>query len=174
VEGGQVLAGDNFSDPSSGWTQLQTPDYALGYRDGAYVISSQPGLGAIFSFGSPLAQSNAVIGADVRLVRGLGGLIFGPDNSYRWYVSADGRFRVDLRGSTIVPATPSRAIRRGTNRLVVAASGRRASLYANGVLLTNLDLSAPLAGTTYGFVVLSGPSGAESVFDNLTVRTLPR
>ena len=46
--------------------------------------------------------------------------------------------------------------------------------YANGTLLANLNVPAPLAGTTYGFVVIPGPNGGEGIFDSLTVRTLPR
>ena len=174
VESGRVLISDTFNDPSSGWANLQTATYTLGYRDGAYAITTEAGTGSIFSFGAPLAQGNVVLGADVTPVRGLAGVLFGPDNSFRFFISGDGRFRVDQQGNALVPATASNAIRRGTNRLAIAAAGRRASLYANGVLLTNLDLPASLEGTTYGFVVLSGPRGGEGVFDSLTVRTLPR
>jgi hypothetical protein len=174
VESGQVLVADTFSDPGSGWANLQTATYTLGYRDGAYAITTEPGTGSIFSFGAPLAQSNVVLGADVTPVRGSAGMIFGPENSFRFFISGDGRFRVDQQGQALVPWTASNAIRRGTNRLSVAAAGRRASLYANGVLLTNLDLPTALEGTTYGFVVLAGPRGGEGVFDSLTVRTLPR
>lgn len=174
VESGRVLVSDTFNDPSSGWANLQTATYTLGYRDSAYAITTDPGTGSIFSFGAPLAQGNVVLGADVTPVRGFAGVLFGPDNSFRFFISRDGRFRVDQQGKPLVPPTASNAIRRGTNRLAVAAAGRRASLYANGVLLTNLDLPASLEGTTYGFVVLAGPRGGEGVFDSLTVRTLPR
>lgn len=174
VESGQVLDGDNFSNPASGWPILQEPAYSLGYRDGAYVITSQPNTGAIFAYGSPLSQSNAIIGADVIPVRGSAGLNFGPDNSYRFVISADGRFRVEQRGRVIVRPTASNAIRAGRNRLVLAVVGTRASVYANGTLLANLNVPAPLAGTTYGFVVIPGPNGGEGIFDSLTVRTLPR
>ncbi len=174
VESGQVLVADTFDDPGSGWTSLQAESYTLGYRDGAYAITTNPGTGSIFSFGAPLAQGNVVISADVTPVRGSAGLIFGPENSYRFFVSGDGRYRVDQRGQSIVAPTASNAIRRGTNRLSIAAAGRRVSLYANGVLLTNLDLPTSLQNTTYGFVVLSGPQGGEGVFDGLAVRALPR
>lgn len=174
LESGRVLVSDSFDDPGSGWPQLKAATYTLGYRNGAYAITTNPGTGSIFSFGSPLAQGDVVIGADVTPVRGSAGLIFGTDNSYRFFVSADGRFRVDQRGQALVPSTANRAIRQGTNRLTVAAAGRRVSLYANGVLLTNLDLPASLEGTTYGFVVLAGTRGGEGVFDALTVRGLPR
>jgi hypothetical protein len=174
VESGQVLVADAFDDPGSGWANLQSEGYTLGYRDGAYAITTNPGTGSIFSFGAPLAQGNIVISADVTAVRGSAGLIFGPENSYRFFVTGDGQYRVDQRGRSIVAPTASNAIRRGTNRLSIAAAGRRISLYANGVLLTNLDLPASLQDTTYGFVVLAGPQGGEGVFDALTVRTLPR
>jgi hypothetical protein len=174
VESGQVLVADAFDDPGSGWANLQAEGYTLGYRDGAYAITTNPGTGSIFSFGAPLAQGNVVIGAEVTPVRGSAGLIFGPDNSYRFFVSGDGRYRVDVSGRSLVAPTASNAIRRGTNRLSLAAAGRRVSLYANGVLLTNLDLPTSLQDTTYGFVVLAGPQGGEGVFDALTVRTLPR
>jgi hypothetical protein len=175
LEGGAVLVADNFSDPASGWTTLQEASYSLGYRDGAYAITSAAGTGGIFSYGSPLGQSNAIIGADVTPVRGAAGLIFGPGNSYRFVITGDGGYRVERQGSgVIVPQTRSRAVRAGVNRLVIAAAGQRVSLYANGALLANLDLAAPLAGTTYGFIVIAGPRGGEGIFDNLTVRTLPR
>lgn len=175
VEAGQVLVADDFGDPSSGWASQQAAGYSLGYRGGSYAITSQPGTGAIFSYGAPLNQSNVVIAASVTPVRGVAGLIFGPDNSYRFVIAADGSYRVEQNGRVAVPASPSRAVRRGgTNRLAIAASERRASLYANGVLLANVDLSAPLQGTTYGFVVIAGPRGGEGVFDDLMVRTLPR
>lgn len=174
VESGQVLDGDNFGNPASGWPILQEPAYTLGYRDGVYVISSQPNTGAIFAYGSPLSQSNAIIGADVIPVRGSAGLNFGPDNSYRFVISANGQFRVEQRGRVIVRPTASNAIRAGRNRLVLAVVGTRASVYANGTLLANLNVPAPLAGTTYGFVVIPGPNGGEGIFDSLTVRTLPR
>jgi hypothetical protein len=174
VESGQVLVADAFGDPGSGWPILQEPNYTLGYRDGAYVITSQPNTGAVFAYGSPLGQNNAIIGADVTPVRGAAGLNFGPNNSYRFVISADGRFRVEQRGRVIVRPTASNAIRAGRNRLVLAVVGTRASVYANGVLLANLNVSAPLAGTTYGFVVIPGPNGGEAIFDSLTVRTLPR
>lgn len=175
LEGGQVLDGDNFSNPASGWPSLQEATYTLGYRDGAYVITSQPNTGAIFAYGSPLGPSNAIIGADVIPVRGAAGLNFGPDNSYRFLISADGRFRVEQRGGrVIVRPTASNAIRAGRNRLVLAVVGTRASVYANGTLLANFNVPTPLAGTTYGFVVVPGPNGGEGIFDSLTVRTLPR
>lgn len=174
VESGQVLDGDNFGNPASGWPILQEPTYTLGYRDGAYVITSQPNTGAIFAYGSPLSQSNAIIGADVIPVRGSAGLNFGPNNSYRFVISANGQFRVEQRGRVIVRPTASNAIRAGRNRLVLAVVGTRASVYANGTLLANLNVPAPLAGTTYGFVVIPGPNGGEGIFDSLTVRTLPR
>lgn len=165
---------EDFSDPASGWPVLQQPNYTLGYRDGVYVITTQPGTGTIFAFGSPLRGSNVVIGADVTAVRGSAGLLFGPNNTYRFLVSGDGRFRVEQPGRVLVPPTASRALRGGTNRLVIAAAGNRASLYANGVLLTNLNLPSPLAGTTYGFAAVPGRNGGEGLFDNLTVRGLPR
>lgn len=174
VESGAVLDGDNFGNPASGWPTLQQPAYTLGYRDGTYVITSQPNTGAIFAYGSPLSQSNAIIGADVIPVRGSAGLNFGPDNSYRFVISANGQFRVEQRGRVIVRPTASSAIRAGRNRLVLAVVGTRASVYANGTLLANLNVPAPLAGTTYGFVVIPGPNGGEGIFDSLTVRTLPR
>jgi len=174
LESGQVLVGDSFSDASSGWAILQEQDYTLGYRDNAYAITAGPNVGTIFSFGAPLAQGDVVIGADVTPVRGSAGLIFGADNTYRFLISGDGRFRVEQRTGIVVGPTASRAIRAGTNRLVIAAVGRRASLYANGVLLTNLDMPTPLLGTTYGFVVVAGSEGGEGVFDALTVRSLPR
>ncbi|MBV9788847.1 MAG: hypothetical protein JOZ51_11770, partial [Chloroflexi bacterium] len=175
LEGGQVLDGDNFSNPASGWPNLQEANYTLGYRDGAYVITSQPNTGAIFAYGSPLGASNAIIGADVIPVRGAAGLNFGPSNNYRFLISADGRFRVEQRGGrVIVGPTPSNAIRAGRNRLVLAVVGTRASVYANGALLANFNVPTPLAGTTYGFVVVPGPNGGEGIFDSLTVRTLPR
>lgn len=174
LEGGPVLTADTFSDPASGWTVLQEPNYSLGYRGGSYAITSVPGTGGIFSYGSPLGQNNAIIGADVTPVRGSAGLVFGPNNSYRFVVAANGSFRVERQGSgVIVPQTPSRAVRAGVNRLVIAAAGTRVSLYANGTLLRNLDLAAPLGGTTYGFIVIAGPGGGEGIFDNLTVRALP-
>lgn len=170
-----MLVADGFNNPASGWTQLQEPNYSMGYRNGAYAITSAAGTGGVFSYGSTLGQSNAIIGADVIPVRGVAGLIFGPNNSYRFVVAANGSYRVERQGSgVIVPQTPSRAIRAGSNRLLIAAAGKRVSLYANGTLLTNLDLAAPLAGTTYGFIVIAGPRGGEGIFDNLTVRALPR
>ncbi|HEY0601364.1 MAG TPA: DnaJ domain-containing protein [Herpetosiphonaceae bacterium] len=174
LESGQVLDGDNFGNPASGWPSLQEPAYTLGYRDGTYVITSQPNTGAIFAYGSPLSQSNAIIAADVIPVRGSAGLNFGPDNSYRFVISANGQFRVEQRGRVIVRPTASNAIRAGRNRLVLAVVGTRASVYANGTLLANLNVPAPLAGSTYGFVVIPGPNGGEGIFDSLTVRTLPR
>lgn len=174
LESGQVLDGDNFGNTASGWPSLQEPAYTLGYRDGTYVITSQPNTGAIFAYGSPLSQSNAIIGADVIPVRGSAGLNFGPDNSYRFVISANGQFRVEQRGRVIVRPTASNAIRAGRNRLVLAVVGTRASVYANGTLLANLNVPAPLAGSTYGFVVIPGPNGGEGIFDSLTVRTLPR
>ncbi len=174
VEGGRVLVADAFNDPGSGWANIQAATYTLGYRDGAYAITTEPGTGSIFAFGAPLAQGNMVIGADVTPVRGLAGMIFGPDKSYRFFISGDGRFRVEQQGKALVPLTASKAIRRGSNRLAIAAADKRVSLYANGVLLTNLDLPVSLEGTTYGFVVLAGPGGGEGIFDSLSVRTLPR
>jgi hypothetical protein len=174
VEGGPVVAGDNFANPASGWPTLQTPTYNLGYRNGAYVITSGPNTGAVFAYGSPLGQNNAIIGADVIPVRGSAGLMFGPNNSYRFVISADGRFRVEQRGKVLVRPTPSNAVRAGRNRLVMAVAGTRVSLYANGVLLANLNVPAPLAGTNYGFVVIPGAGGGEGIFDSLTVRALPR
>lgn len=174
LESGAVLVADDFSDSGSGWATMQAASYTIGYRNGVYAITSDPGAGSVFSYGAPLSGGNVIIGADATPVRGAAGLIFGPDNSYRFLVSADGRFRVEQRGNAIIASTASSAIRAGTNRLVIAAAGRRVSLYANGTLLANLDLSAPLAGATYGFVVSAGARGGEGVFDNLTVRALPR
>ncbi len=174
VESGRVLVAENFNNAASGWPNIQTDAYTLGHRNGTYAITTTPGTGAIFAFGKRLSQGNVVIGADVTPIRGSAGLLFGPDNSYRFFISGDGRYRVEQRGKALVPATASKAVQRGTNRLVIAASGKRVSLYANGVLLTNLDLPSSLEGTTYGFVVSGGSSHGEGEFDTLTVRSLPR
>jgi hypothetical protein len=151
---------------------LQTATYSLGYRDGAYVITSAPNTGSVFGYGSPLGANNAIIGADVTPVQGAAGLMFGPNNNYRFLISPDGRFRVEQRGQVIVRPTPSNAVRAGRNRLVIAAAGTRVSLYANGVLLANVNVPAPLQGTNYGFVVIPGGGGGEGIFDSLTVRAL--
>jgi hypothetical protein len=169
-----LLASDSFGDAGSGWPVQGGGTYSIGYRDGAYAITSQAGSGAVFAYGSPLDRSEVIIGASVTPVRGVAGLIFGVDNSYRFLIAADGTYRVLQGRSVIVAPARSNAIRAGTNRLVVAAVGQRASVYANGVLLANLDLQTPLRGTTYGFVVVAGQRGGEGVFDDLTVRGLPR
>jgi hypothetical protein len=174
LESGRVLVADSFDDPGSGWAAVQTAGYTLGYRAGAYTITAGAGSGPIFAFGAPLDRGDVVIGADVTPTQGLAGLVFGPDNSYRFVISGSGRFRVEQRGRVLVPTTASRALRAGTNRLGIAAAGRRVSLYANGALLANLDLPASLEGTTYGFVVLPGDRGGAGLFDALTVRGLPR
>ncbi|WP_026369884.1 DnaJ domain-containing protein [Kallotenue papyrolyticum] len=174
IEQGQVLAAANFNQGADGWPTLQAPTYSLGVRNSAYAITAQPRAGAVFAYGAPLEQSRVIIAADVVPVRGAVGLLFGPERAYRFLISADGRFRVDLGRQTLVGPTPSRAVRAGVNRLAIAAVERRVSLYANGTLLANLDLPTSLQGTTYGFIVVSEAQGAEGVFDNLVVRALPR
>ncbi len=174
LERGEVIAAVDFNRGASGWAVLQQPAYTIGPRDGAYAITTQPGAGAVFAYGAALGQSDVVISADVTPVRGWAGLIFGPDRAYRFFISPDGRFRVHQGAQTIVGPTASNAVWAGTNRLSIAAAGQRVSLYANGTLLANLDLPSSLRGTTPGFVVLDGPQGGEGIFDNLTIRTLPR
>ncbi len=180
---GQVLYHDNFSDPSSGWTQTSGSFGGMGYEQGAYRVLVQ----------SPMADLQAVAGqafGDVQIevdstrqsgpVNNRFGLICRFQDSSDFYffaISSDGYYAIgkvrdgvsSLLGQEMMAFSAS--IQKGStpNHLRFDCIGSTLKGYVNGQVLAiteDADFSNGDAGLMCGTF---DEGGVELSFDNFVV-----
>lgn len=178
---GSLLFGDDFSDPSSGWTMFSGENTEKGYADGEYyvVVNKQDAV----SWGSPGGSfSNLRLEVDARKVAGPDDNSFGvvvrrrdDDNLYLFQISSDGYYKVlkQVNGEwqSLVDWKTSPHINQGdsSNHISLVADGPNFSFYVNYRHLADVTDSSFGEG---GIGLLAGAfdeAGVRIHFDNLEV-----
>jgi hypothetical protein len=180
----KVIFFDDFSDPSTGWDQVNEADYSTDYYNGTYRILVNTDMSDIW--GNPSSSTFGDISIEVDATKN-----GGPDDNdfgvicryqdvdafYYAIISSDGYYGIfkmtsessDLLGHDEL--LPSDSILQGEalNHIRFDCLGSQLSLYANGMLLDQQ------ADQDYGYGnvgLLAGTydiSGADILFDNFTV-----
>lgn len=180
-----VLFADDFSDPSTGWSQYDEPGGWSRYEEGGLHITVRlPELYVWSSAGRSFQDFTVEV--DGRLVEGppdgIYGIIFrlqDKDNFYEFDVSADGFYvlvrYVDGQWQPIVDWTETQVIQQGRslNRLRVDAVGSTIRLYVNGQLLASVTDATFRRGDIALVAGTGEAAGTHIAFDNLRV-TEPR
>lgn len=180
---GQSLYHDDFSDPSSGWTQADGANGALGYSNGTYhmqVISSGYDLWAI----SRQAYRDVQIEVDATRLAGPAYNRFGLicrfqdiDDLYNFFISSDGYYTIgkikngttSLLGQEMMVYNTAIVQGDGPNHLRFDCVGDTLRGYVNGLLIANVtdaDFSSGDVGLIAGAF---GEGGVEVSFDNFVV-----
>jgi hypothetical protein len=178
-----VLFQDDFSNPTSGWDQVDVGEGVTDYIDGVYRIFvnttntdvwANPGL----SFSDSYIEVNATkVGGDDNNDFGLICRYQDGDNFYFFIISSDGYYGVGkvvngeqlLIGSDSMP--PSEVINQGddSNHLRAGCVGSRLSLAVNGQLLAEYDDGDFVSGDIGLLAGSFENSGTDIHFDNLVV-----
>lgn len=187
---GSVLLEDTFNDAASGWDIYADADVETGYLNGEYHVAVNTA--GMTAWGAPAGTYDwaaMAVEVDARQVEGPLDSAYGllarlrPDGQsyYRFFVSADGQYYVELstgsQWTTLVDWQPSAAIRRGldqVNRLRVVCDRSKLSFYANGTLLAEVIDNTLASGKADLGVETYGQGGAVAHFDNLRVTALDR
>jgi len=180
---GQFLYHDNFSDPSSGWTQAVSANGTLGYTDGTYRMLVQ-------SAGYDLWAVSRQVYSDVHIevdTTQLGGPLsnrFGLicrfqdiDNFYDFFISSDGYYAIgkikngtpSLLGQEMMVYSANIVQGSGPNHLRFDCVGNTLSGYVNGqaiAIANDGDFSSGDAGLITGAF---DEIGVEISFDNFEV-----
>lgn len=167
---------DDFSDANSGWSVSAGETYSLGYVNGEYRMTVNPGWIAwtFQDFGSYDFAAEIDTRAASSL-SGAAGIMFGV-NDYGFYLFevSDGRFslwRVYAPDywywTPLIDWTTSPAVHPGNqvNRLKVVRQGDRITLYANGILIGSVD-DGSYQSTWLGMAVESYDHYFDARFDN--------
>jgi hypothetical protein len=190
VPSGGLLFQDTFSNPATGWPQVDNSQVRMRYAKGGYLILVKPAnqarLLSTATFVPPLLFGDVVVRVDAAVASSPGVYGFGAvcrassSGSYRLEVRSDGVFLI----ARIVGSTPTvlkaksfgSHVLRGTNPLrAECASGRggplRLTLSLNGRTLTTTDKHPIGASGGAGIDAVTGAKGnAEVRFDNFSVR----
>ena len=182
---GDVLFQDDFSDPNSGWEEVEFENGEVGYRDGYYFAETDLEAGMVWgtanqSFSDLVLEVDATqVAAPANDKNGYGIMcrIQPNDAGYLMRISGDGYYaihRID-EGEfvTLVDWTSSPAINQGnaTNRIRAVCDGPIIALFVNGEFL------AETTDTTYtsGDIGLAATTFEENQrteihFDDVVVR----
>ena len=174
---------DDFSDPTSGWDQVNTSDRITDYQDGAYRIwVSQPNSDVWANPG--LDTSDVIVEVDTFWAGGTFDNDFGvicryqsTNNFYFAAISSDGYAAVILMNDgsyEILGANamePYSAIRQGDalNHLRFDCIGDTLTLYTNGELLISVNDSALSRGDVGLIAGTFDQGGADILFDNFVI-----
>lgn len=179
-----VLFQDDFSDPSSGWDQVDVEDGITDYIDGAYRIYvntkntdvwSNPGL----NFDDTQIEVEAKkVGGDDNNDFGLICRYKDTNNFYFFVISSDGYYGIGkildgeqlLIGDESMP--PSEEINQGnaTNSLRADCVGNKLSIHINGVLLAEYQDDSFTSGDVGLLAGSFDIPGTDIYFDNFVVR----
>ncbi len=171
---------DDFSNPASGWSIERDEDYSIGYANGEYFITSNPGWivwsmrdFAVSDYRLEVYQRPAVS------LDGATGIMF-EINEYGFYLLevSDGWYalwRVDAYYWDWIPLidwTYSSDIRPGfqTNRMMVERIGNNIAVYANNKLLGSVN-DGYYHGTWIGMTSSANTAFFDGRFDNFAVYT---
>jgi hypothetical protein len=183
--GADILFTDDFSDPSTGWSQRDEPGGWTRYEDGAlHITVRMPNLFVWSAAGRHFEDFTVEV--DGRLVEGPAdgtyGIIFRQQDNYNFYefdISADGYYALirfaDGQWQPIVDWTPTNVIQQGRslNRLRVDAVGNTIRVYVNGQLLASVNDPSFRSGDIALVAGTDDVAGTHVAFDNLKV-TEPR
>jgi uncharacterized repeat protein (TIGR01451 family) len=171
---------DDFSDLGSGWPIETDSDYSMGYQNGEYFITANPGwiVWSLQDFGASDFQMEVDTHPATR-TDGSVGIIFGAtDDGFYLFEISDymfSLFRIDYSTWTWTPlidGTYSPAINPGyqTNRLKVIRMGANITVYANGQVLGTAS-DGTYTGTWLGMAIESGYFVLDERFDNFILYT---
>jgi curved DNA-binding protein CbpA len=175
---GQLLLSERFDDRR--WAEQDGRGWSVGYRDGRYRITADPGVGTIWSYRTGPAGD---VSYQVELqASGEGGLLlrFQDERNYLicTFDSGLGSYRISQQidgVDTVLAEGRDPAIKRGTaatNLLETRLLGDQLQLFANGKPLTQITLKSVPDSPRYGFVAIAGDSTIEALFDNFEIRAL--
>jgi hypothetical protein len=181
-----ILFADNFTNSSSGWTQLKNDTGTIGYTNNYYQISvNQPETLLLANPGKSF-QGDVSIEVDARKISGSDDNYFGilchyqnPDNYFMFMITSDGYSGIAMRkagqDTLISPGLKFLkmvGINTGnkTNHIRADCIGEKLTLYANGKQVS-LAYNKSLTGGDTGLAVRSGTiQGSVNIrFDNFTV-----
>ena len=182
---GRLLFQDDFSDPKSGWDQLQNDDGITDYQDGQYRILVNTTNTDVWANPAGLNFTDTTIDVDATKVAGDDNNDFGVvcrykdgENFYFFVISSDGYYGIGkikdgqqvLVGMESMP--PTDVVKQGnaTNHIQADCNGSTLRLTVNGQLLaetTDTDLTSGNAGLLAGS--FEHP-GTDILFDNFVVR----
>jgi hypothetical protein len=180
---GGVLFQDDFSDPTSGWSQMEAVQGSLAYLDGGYRIAvNQPytqlwgSPGLKFTDSRVEVVASKVAGADDNLF----GLICRNRRDAEFYafvISSDGYYGIALAQDDqfhflgTAAMAPSEAILQGTaaNHLRADCMGPTLAFYVNGVLLYAVQDNTLPSGEAGLIAGAQASPGTAIQFDNFQV-----
>jgi len=181
----QLLYGDDFSNPKSGWTQASGEEGESYYKDGEFH-----GIVNKWDWASWQYNRNAgrfgdfTIEEDMRLVNGPSnssyGLIFrcqDDNNFYRFLISANGNYlvgtKLDGKWTELQKWTMSEYVGKGnsTNHLKVVCKGSHIEVYVNEHYLTTVIDTSFAEGYIGGIIDTPEPN-THVAFDNFKVYSL--
>ncbi len=173
---------DDFSNPDSGFTRADIPDFKASYKDGEYHILVKKPNWSVWQYNFLKGPfTDFVLEADAKLVSGPYQTTYGVafrmkdnDNFYRFLISADGNYlmgaRLDGTWTELQRWTRSEYVEKGnsTNHLKMVCKGSQIEVYVNGHYLTAVTDSSFDSG--YIGVILDASAGNTQVaFDNIKV-----
>lgn len=176
-----VLFADDFSDPTTGWSQRDQPGGWTRYEEGSFHITVR--LPDLYMWSSTSRSfADFTVEVDGRLIEGppdgIYGVIFrqqDEDNFYEFDISADGRYTLirfrDGQWQPIVDWTETQMIQQGRslNRLRVDAVGSTIRVYVNGQLLASVTDASFRQGDIALVAGTGDTPGTHAAFDNLQV-----
>ena len=174
-----TLFEDDFSDPTSGWTESDETLVTREYRNGEYRVLVKDDYRAAFSAAPGVLCTNCGVEVDARFATGVYetlGILFGITDlwdTYLYEVSATGWFRLrmykDGQWATLLDwtASPDLLLGMGTNHLRVVRNSNNIVLFANGTRLITLQDAQLTGQLRVGLVATSGASTpVDARFDN--------
>ncbi|NTU81570.1 MAG: hypothetical protein HGA45_19670, partial [Chloroflexales bacterium] len=180
AETGPLIYAEDFS-AGRGWPSLSGQGWSVGFTQGGYQITAVSGAGNIWSYATSPAGAAFLLGIDVVVVGGLGGLLlrYSTAGYLAFFVNPDaGGYRLERRDSggasvLIEEVHPAIATDLGaTNRLVARLEEDALELRINGQPMTNLSLASPPPTAQYGMVAVARDDEVVATFSKLTIRGL--
>lgn len=178
---------DDFSQSSSGWTQLSNDSGSIGYIKGQYQITIKKTATLFLATPGKSFPGDVSVGVEARKIDGSDDNYFGilchyqdPDNYYMLMITSDGYAGIAMRkGGEDVLISPGlkflkmEGIKTGdkTNLIQADCVGETLTLYANGVQVS-LAYNSDLVGGDVGLAVRSStvPGSVTVQFDNFIVK----
>jgi hypothetical protein len=180
AEQGQLLYAEDFR-AGTGWPSLSGRGWSVGFAADGYQITAGDGAGNIWAYSTSPAGADYLIGVDVQVSGGLGGLLLRfRDGAYlAFFINPDrGSYRLEQRagaGERVLIEEANDAIAVGpaaSNRLVARLEGENLALRINGQPTAELSLTAPPPSPLYGMVAVARGTGVTATFRNLSIRAL--
>ena len=179
-----ILFQDDFSDPSSGWDQVEVPEGITDYENGYYRMLVNTEETDIWA-NPGLFFTDVVIEVDAEKVGGPDDNDFGIicryqdiDNFYFFIISSDGYYGVGkvINGEQELIGTdqmyPDDAIKQGntTNQIKADCIGSHLVLHANGTQLADVQDTAFSSGDVGLIAGTFAQPGTDILFDNFVVK----